>query len=473
MATFTPFVTSSEVDGTYYPQDYYLNTFNFVGAAKQKYDLKKLVSELNYYEDIYSFVTSGYATLTDAQGFIEVLQLTGNEYVEIDFGKSKSAPNGVNVVKTFRVYKIGNRTPSGNQNAEFFTIYFCSEELLLSEQTKISKSYTGQKISDNITDILTEKLRISSEKIEVIEETTGINDFVVPKLKPFEAISWLSNYARPQSTGTVGADMLFFETKNGYNFRSLQSMYKDDVYATYKYQAKNIDRPKSNAQENSITVLEYEIIKSFDMMNEISSGSLANRLITIDPLTRTKRVTDFNYTDYKSQSTTLNKGSATNQLSNRFGIVQDQNYEGVLKLAVGNSNQQKVPYIKQNGQTGVTKDVFIENYIPNRTAQMALANFTVLKIVIPGDPSITAGRVVEFNLYTLKPSSSSKDLDKFYSGKYLVSAVRHVLGSPNKYQTILEITKDSSQNDYIERDSDTAQANEYSGYTNYLNDGVN
>jgi hypothetical protein len=208
------------------------------------------------------------------------------------------------------------------------------------------------------------------------------------------------------------------------------------------------------------------------MMNEISSGSLSNRLITLDPLTRIKRVTDFNYTDYKNQSTALNKGAATNQINNRFGNPQGQSYEGVLKMAVGNSNQQKVPYIKENGQTGVAKDVFIENFIPNRTAQMALANFTVLKIVIPGDPSITAGRVIEFNLYTLKPTSSSKDLDKFYSGKYLVSAVRHVLASPNKYQTILEITKDSSSNDYVERANDTAQANEYSGYTSYLNDVI-
>lgn len=472
MATYNPFVTSSNPDGTYSPQDYYLNTFNFVTAAQQKYDLKKMVSELCYFEDIYSFVTSGYATITDAQGFIEILQLTGNEYIELDFGKMKSAPAGVNVVKTFRAYKVGNRSPSGNQNAEFFTIYFCSDELLLSEQTKISKSYTGQKISDNIQDILTEKLRVDSSKIENIEETTGINDFVVPKLKPLEAISWLSTYARPKSTGTVGADMLFFETKNGFNFRSLQSMYQGDVYATYKYQAKNIDLGKANAQEQSVTVLDYEIVKAFDMVNEISSGTMANRLITIDPLTRTKRVTDFNYTDYKSKSSTLNKGGATDQLANRFGNVQDQSYEGVLKMAVGNSNQKDVPYVKQNGQTGLAKDVFIENYVPNRTAQIALANFTVLKIVIPGDPAITAGRVITFNLYTLKPTSNSKDLDKFYSGNYLVSAVRHVLVSPNKYQTILEITKDSNPNNYINRGSDTVQANEYSGYTDYLNSKV-
>jgi len=474
MATYFPFLgdNSNDVSGAYYPQDFSLNALNFVTVAQQKFDLKKLVSEFCYYEDIYSFVTSGYLTIIDAQGFVELLQLTGNEYLEMDFGKVKGAPDGLNLVKTFKIYKLAHRTPSGNMNTEFYTLYFCSEELLLSEQTKVTSSYTGSKISDNIQNILTEKLRVTSDKIETIEETTGIIDLVAPRFKPFEAISWLSNYARPQSTGTVGADMLFFETKNGFNFRSLQSMYKDDVYATYKYQAKNIDDKEQSFQEKATTVIEYEIVKSFDMMNEISSGSMANRLITIDPLTRTQRVTDFNYSKYRNESTSLNPGGATTQLNNRFGNVQDQSYESVVKLAVGNANQNKVEYIKENGQDGVSKDVFIENYIPNRTAQIALANYTVLKIVIPGDTAITVGRTIELNLYTLKPTSKSKELDKFYSGKYLVSAIRHAVVMPHSFQTILEITKDSTPTSYVERDSDTAEGNEYSGFTNYLNDLV-
>jgi hypothetical protein len=35
-------------------------------------------------------------------------------------------------------------------------------------------------------------------------------------------------------------------------------------------------------------------------------------------------------------------------------------------------------------------------------------------------------------------------LDKFYSGKYLVTAVRHILQSNGVYQTVLEIAKEST-----------------------------
>jgi hypothetical protein len=103
-------------------------------------------------------------------------------------------------------------------------------------------------------------------------------------MKPFEAISWLSTYARPNLSGAIGADMLFFETKLGFNFRSIQSMIKDDIYATYKYQAKNLDKKIQSIQEETITVLEYELNKPYDILNEITSGTLANQLISIDPL---------------------------------------------------------------------------------------------------------------------------------------------------------------------------------------------
>ena len=125
-----------ESPGIFYPQDFSLTTLNFLTASGQKIELKKLMIELCYYEDIYNFVTSGYITLIDAQGFIELMRITGNEYIEVNFGKVKNGKNNNNQV--FRVYKSSNRKPSGNQNSEVYTLYFCSEELLLSEQTKIS-----------------------------------------------------------------------------------------------------------------------------------------------------------------------------------------------------------------------------------------------------------------------------------------------------------------------------------------------
>jgi hypothetical protein len=300
MAEFDQSSLNVESPGAYYAQDYSLETLNFLISSGQRFELKRLMIDMSYYEDLYSFTASGYVTVTDSQGFLELFQLTGNEFIEVNFGKVKNGPNGND--QLFRVYKVGGKKPAGNLNTETYTLYFCSEELLLSEQIKISKSYVGQKISGIVENILIDKLKVPNNKINNIESTTGLYDFVIPRLKPFEAISWLSTYARPANNGSVGADMLFFETKDGFNYRSLQSMFKEEPYATYKYQAQNIDMDKQSFKEKTISVLDYEFVKTYDTVNEISSGTFANRLISIDPLTRSYKVTDFDYLKYKNQS---------------------------------------------------------------------------------------------------------------------------------------------------------------------------
>jgi len=316
------------------------------------------------------------------------------------------------------------------------------------------------KISEIVKDILVDKLKVK-EKNTRIEETTGIYNFIVPRLKPFEAISWISQYARPKLTGTVGADMLFFETKDGFNFRSLQSMFKDPIYGTYRYQAKNIEDTIQDFQEKTVTVLDYEFAKTYDALKDINAGTFANKLITIDTLTRTYKTTDFNYKDYfeKKKTSSLNKNDVLVPLKNRVGKTQNEAYESRIKVMTSNATQNDLAYVKERPGS-VAKDVGVENYIPLRTAQLGLANYTVVKITIPGDPGITAGRTIDFNLLTLKPSTSKKELDRYYSGTYLITAVRHIITSGGAYQTVLEITKDSSPTAYSQIDNNSPEFRE-------------
>ena len=277
-----------------------------------------------------------------------------------------------------------------------------------------------------------------------IEETSGVYNLVVPSLKPFETISWLSTYARPAITGAFGADMLFFETKYGYNFRSIQSMMRQSVYATYKYQQTNLSDNVETFQESTISVLNYEFVKTYDQLDDINSGTFANSVLSLDTLARTANLTKFDYNKYKTNTNVkaLDSNGALTPSQNRFGQTQNQTFESKFKLTTSNSGQTKASYIKQQPGS-VAKDIAIENYVPNRTAQLSLANYIVVKLTIPGDPGITVGRTIDFSLMTIKPTLNEREPDKFYSGKYLVTAVRHIIQSEGVYQTVLEIAKDS------------------------------
>jgi len=398
---------------------------------------------------MYSFVISGYVILRDGIGLVEKLQLSGKEEIQISFGSTKGGSENVNKLlgnlKKYRIYSIPDRKPVGNQNSEFIKIFFCSKELFDSEQIKVVKSYKGKAIHQIITDILLTQLKVNPNRIDTqnFEKTIGVYDFIIPTLRPFEAISWLCTYAKPAKTGGQSADMLFFETKDGFQFRSISSIYKDRPYKTYTYNIKNIE---SQTFEQKITsVLDYQFVKDFDALNEINSGTFINRVMSFDPLNRSTNFTDFDYT--KDITTRLNKGAPTD-----ISEYKDK-ARGALKLVVSNSNQKFKPTfqnLKQPSQKNLSPDSFIQETVKNRTAELALANYTILKIRVPGDTGLTAGSIINFNLPALDYQNNRKQFDKFYSGKYLVTAVRHILQSQGVFQTVLEITKDSSGASYID-----------------------
>ena len=426
--------------GIIYPNDYTLIALTLLTAI-DSFDMKNVLVELSYNEDIFNNTASGYLMVVDSMGFIEKLHMNGNEFIRMSFGK---ADNETNIIdKIFRVFKVARRIPENEGNTETYSLYFCSEELFISEQYKVSKSYKNQSIDYNVLDIVQNYLKIPKQRIGIIESTYGVYDFIVPNLKPFDAINWLSTYARP-GVNKLGSDMLFYEDKNGFNFRSLQSLNKQTLYNTYSYNPKNVDKTVQTLTNRIYDVLSYEILDSYDSLNAINSGIFANRLLSVDPLLRRFKETDFDYGNYVSNANLLNQYPITNNYQNRNGDGLNQTPQAVYKLAFTNYNQTDSSYVSQTPGS-VAHDIASEVFITHRTAQIPLANYTRIKISVPGDPALTVGRVVGFNLLSKDPNN--KQPDGFYSGNYLITAVRHLL-TVHSYKTVLELAKESTISQY-------------------------
>ena len=319
--------------------------------------------------------------------------------------------------------------------------------MVLSEQYKISKSYPNKDIASNITDICKTYLGIPDNKLN-IDPTYGTYSFVVPNIKPFDAINWMSTYARPMAP-VPGADMLFFENKNGFNFKSLQNLMDSQntvAYGSYRYDPKNTNQ--ANLEEESENVTTYEVMSTYDALGAVNSGLFANQLISVDILTRAKKVTNFDYLDYwnNQPSLGLNKYPITNNYKNRFGDQMNQAEQSVLKLVFSNFDEANNSVV-QSSPGSVAPNIFAETYIPYRTAQLALSNYTRVKMSVPGDPNLSVGYTIEFELLSRNPSDKQKTPDAFLSGDYLVTAVRHMI-TQNDYKTVMEVAKDSVPTQY-------------------------
>ena len=434
--------------------DFYLEKINII-TPKNIVNIKSVFVELSYYEDIFRGTVSGHVLISDSISMIDRLGLSGNDYLELKFKKSKSI-DVQGISKYFRIYRVGERILN-NSETESYALHFCSEELFLSEQTKVSKAYGGKTIEEIVMDILKNHMQIN-EKYLITDETEGLYDFVIPYKKPFDAINWLSNYAIPTVNKTVkGADFVFFENTDGFNFRSLQSLFSRVVYNSYIYSQKNVGDAQINGKINNYlgrdlkTIKSYTFLDTFDTLYGTVSGAFSNRLITIDPLTRRYYDTKFDYiNDYQNKLNNTKKNSLINNAQNRLGKTANQNYDSVLKVMVSNKDQKTAKGIA-NTEYSVANDIRAEKYVPYRTAQIALSHYVRIKLTISGDPNLTVGTTINVELPS---STSNKDgsglneglTDQQYSGKYLITSVRHIISSQMKYETVLEVVRDSYDN---------------------------
>jgi hypothetical protein len=437
MATDAP----SARTGLVTADDYYVENILLVTPVNN-IDIKSLVAEISYYEDIFRGSVTGHLLIADSISLIERLKMSGSDFLYLSFRKSRGETSkDARVEKFFRVYRVSERQLT-NQETENYALHFCSEELLLSEQMKISKAYKDKQISDIVNDILVNQMKIPKNMVNV-QDTKGNYDFVIPYKKPIEAINWLASYALSDN---IGADFLFYENIQGYNFRSLQSLYSQNAYSNYMYTSRN--RIAKDVALDLKAIKSYTFLDTFDSLYGTTQGAFANRLISVDPMTQRYYKTDFDYVkDYYSRNKKLNNFSILPTVKNRLDKDANQNYESVLKVMISNKDQKKAKGISET-PWAVANDINAEKYVPQRTAQLALSHYSRIKIVVSGDPNLTVGRTINVEL----PSSiSTKDgsgvnegnPDVFNTGKYLISAVRHKINTEMKYETILEIVKDS------------------------------
>ena len=146
--------------------DYVINQLSIITSAGQTIDVQNIMLELDLYEDIFVPVMTGSVRLGDAGDIISSLSLHGNEFLLLNIDKpTLDKP----IIKTFRIYKISDRE-FGTASLQNYTLWFCSEELLLSSQSTVGKSYKGIRIDQMVNDILMNKLKTDPAKIALFTD---------------------------------------------------------------------------------------------------------------------------------------------------------------------------------------------------------------------------------------------------------------------------------------------------------------
>lgn len=412
-----------------------LTKCNLISSAGTKgVDITNIVYHIEIFEDIFSNSLSGNIILTETYNLRNQLPLIGEEILEIEFNTPTFTQK---FTKSFYVYRMTDHVIQGDKKMAY-CLHFMSLENVYDLNTKLSRSFLGN-THEIATSLFNQYVRIPEVPKEIYaEESSNKIKFVANFWSPYKCL----NYAASRSTDMTSfqtPNFLFFESRSGFNFRSLNSLMKAPTVYSYLYDTKS---RRTNTIEDGCSVR--------DINQEYHS---AFNMIVDEPFDYITRELNGVFSHKVIQHNLLNK-NVTSHVYNYWNDFEQTNHLGVAPLCS--------EYVDFNdtGTLYSTKTIYpsMHNNINDISGEIVSKRISLLghpdlhkiKVVVAGRTDIEVGQVVEFKMAKyghLTQENKNDDMsDKYWSGNYLITNIKHQVTAKD-HQMTLSLSKDAIDQD--------------------------
>ena len=441
----------------------------------RKVDLSNAIRSIEYFEDILLPSISMKLEVVSTVNIVSELMITGGEMVAMDletgsgeFKFGELDDNGDIVVgknNELYVYKVS--AIDSQRQASKFTIHLVSAEYLINETSRCNFKFKSKKVDQLVRQILgPHVMNINPDRISFIEETKNTYSFMGNMRKPFYTIQWLCpksvSNTLSKSKGEDGKDgttngkakgtsgFMFFENKNGFNFRSIDGLVSEtreyegssdnkivnyEIHGTKEqpYEWRGMGAIDSNKRNANFQILNYIVEKNTDIRKALITGMYINQTQYYNVLTHEMSYYNYNLADE----------------------IEDKKLAGdpIPKIPFINDIEKSVSRfmfrISDHGAMGVGEDGLEPSGGENaeRTdISKSLARYNLLftqslNISIPMNVNMKVGDIIVCKFPRLN-DGEAKEHDPNLSGKYLIRALRHHF-EPNVNATYLKLVRDS------------------------------
>lgn len=453
--------------GMFKPGDVVVDEIMLKSYTGFKTSLKGLFQNFVIYEDIYSNCMSGSITLIDSMNLVRHFPIIGAEELTIVYKTPFGNDRPVRL--KFNTYKISVMVETQQQTTQMVRIEFISPHAIRSMQNKVSRSYRNMPVSRMVDEIYREYLASdmgdygaaisndsvpsmvgaivgssnyygqlasgfsdSKQTIQTLAETYDNRSYIIPYWNPLYAINWLCHRARARTNLTY-CDYVFFENSDGHHFVPMSDLKTDQP--RFKY----TNYPAGFRSEDGNRMIEYELRNVFTMTVKDSTDKVkqqtlamfASTMLTHDLTTKSFNTTAF---DYDSKYEKI--GSH----------VEKHRLLPLEKTDYGTATMSSLKYYPSTtyNMAGLEKTADHEETVLYRQSLLAQMNSINLILECHGDTNVKVGQVIEFETFG-KESMKRKDdkfEDDYLKGKYLVTAIRHVINDRSHRMT-MTISRDS------------------------------
>jgi len=515
-----------------FPGDFELQKLTLTSPnRKGEVDLKSAWSDFNIYEDLFGSYLTGNIQIVDGVGLMESVPIIGEETIHIQVktkgierqrnstaipGPFEGSLNEGLINLKFRVVKVLD-VMKLNEGIITYKLSFVSEEAILNLKQKVRKSALDpvslepRKISDIVKSLYRQffqRGRQGRAKRIFVEPTMNLTDLIIPNQTPFKAFNFLASRAVSAGKQAVGSSFVFYESIRGFFFISMETLMtgggmgystvagapgsptelvyttpEEPVKEVYVVQPKRMGAKKDEATNIAIemtAVDAYSFSSNFDVLENLSTGMYANRLLTHDLVRMKYDTLDFNLLDptslgkqkiintatggvetteapqqpkdkknFSDSFTHLGAGKLSTEMQDALGSP-----ESVMNFYPSNFAHD-VRFKEDLGSRGVKGEVKsnlniipnrVEQWMQSRLVQSQQANNIKLNIRAPGLSTRAVGDLIEFKLPTTyledRDGITASDSHTYLSGYYLITKLRHHF-TKEKYDIEFEAIKDS------------------------------
>jgi hypothetical protein len=427
------------------------------GDGSTTVDIAAGVVNFTYYENLFSPVITARIVVVNTGGVVpgkdgklqslyNGLPLRGGERVSIKIAANSGTNQSLDFTeptKNFYVSGIENVMIDGER--ESLVLNLVSREAITNETVRVGKKFsTDSNISNTVRDIL--KNYIKTDKINQIETTMNNYGFIGNMKKPFQILTWLASKSisgeSEESSGGNSAGFFFYQTKDGFNFRSIDSLVEQEPFdRDYRYAPNVISTEDPN---KDFKIIEYNINQNIDLMNKLERGAYSSQRYYINPVSFSPYINHFKSSDYVNNIKTLGDNEVEFPSAPMSEIEDD--------VSLGNTPTRiftamyDVGTLEENASKRGWNDPVERNADPvmidaQSRMRYSLLHTQVAEMVVPLNTNLTAGTVIRCEF-------PRNDLEKRHvpdpdsSGLYMIKELSHYYDVEGSF-TRLKLLRDT------------------------------
>ena len=413
--------------------------------GKELVDLTSNVLSVSYFENILEPAITMHIQLASSSSLYNLIPIRGGEKVnfEIEIGNDDFTLLEESAMYVYMVSGL-----DATRMRETFTLHLASREYFTNETQRCYKKYEKETISTHVKDILNDKEKgLGTDKEIFVEDTFTKYAFTANGRKPFGVLQWLgpkSISLAPGEKGNSGKDysakakgiagFLFFENKDGFHYKSIDSLVSKTEIGMHSSNSKDILEffyagQMPEMEQTEADIISWNMDKNMDLRKALRIGMYSNFTYFYD--TKTNKLTGYRYSlKDELDNTTAPRLGADGEL---VGSIFADSPSRVLFKISDHGTMEKSAGTEDSGSDDAD--------MAKSFARYNLLFTQALNILVPLNVKLKVGDVIYCEFKAIE-GGEANFADPEMSGNYLIRELRHSF-VPNQNTTSLKLMRDS------------------------------